>query len=687
MQMLKETEFKYTLPWLMIVALVFIIYSNTFHSPWILDDFHNIVDNPKIQINSLSIKNIKGSFYSSLSKPEKLYRPLSCFSFAMNALVGGKDVIGYHFVNISLHAATSLMLMWLLILVFRTPALEKIPDREKHFIVLLSTVLWAVNPIQIQSVTYIVQRMASLCAFFSLMSLGFFIEARLAKFTKQKIIYYICCTVGIACSFFSKENGIITIPLILVLEYFLFGKADYQILTRKEFIAGFLIFIVLALCFLFYTVSLPKLQALYEKRPFTLYERLLTQPKILLYYLSLIFYPLPQRFSLEHEILISSGIFSPPQTFLYIALMVSFFTACVVSPKIPLLIRFGAVFYFVAHSIESSILPLEMVFEHRNYLPSVFLFPPVAVALYHVSDHLKSRQPIGMMIRFFIIAIIFLTSIATYTRNFDWGSGEKIWFDAMNKAPGHARPKQSMGFVIGMKNPEMALRYYSKALTGYMHDAKEEKASTLANMGLIFFHQHNYESARHFFQLALETDENYMVAFDFLIQTYMKEAAWDKAIQMIDKNPNTSALESLKAACLLHIGDYNQALDLFREIYRENSENQKGLLNIAEALSMAGYQKRATFFYGIYLSKHPEEPIVYLRMSKNYYLSGDTEKASELLSIFFKLTGAEKAGNDLQKFSSDILFPIIGIEKMEPFIESEFEIYKQSLRLLPTPSA
>jgi len=666
----------------MIVAIVFIIYSNTFQSPWILDDFQNIVNNPRIQISSLSLKNVTESFFSNTLTPEKLYRPLSCFTFAMNALAGGTNVFGYHLVNISLHAATSLILMLLLVLVFKTPAFEKTPDREKYFIIILSTALWAINPIQIQSVTYIVQRMASLCTFFSLISFVFYIKARLSKSSRQIIIFYICCMVVIACSFFSKENGIITIPLILVIEYFLFRNGDFKILAKKEFIAGFSIFIVLALCFSFYTISLSDLQALYEMRPFTLYERLLTQPKVLLYYLSLIFYPLPQRFSIEHEILISSGILSPPLTFLYIALVISFFTACVVSSKIPLFVRLGVVFFFVAHSIESSVLPLEMVFEHRNYLPSVFLFPPVAAALYRIFDNYKSRQKMRTAIGFFITSLIFLIGIATHTRNFDWRSEEAIWFDAMKKAPGNARPKQSMGFTIGMKDPEKALYYYSKALTGKMHNLKDEKASILANMGLIYFHQHLYDTARYCFQQSLETDNTFQIAFDYLIQTYMKEDEWDKAIEMIDQNPNSSAFANLKAASLMHTGDYNQAIDLFREIYLKIPENQNALLNIAEGLSMAGFCNRAGFFYSIYIIKHSVEPQVYLRMSKNYFFNGDFPNASKLLNVFFRLAGAEKAESYYNNLTANLLAPAIGINKMELFIAGEFESYKKNIKWL-----
>lgn len=676
--MFQKNERKYSPFAFILVFLVFIIYSNTFYSPWILDDFHNVVNNSRIQIKSLSLESIKGSFYSA--NPEKIYRPLSCLTFALNAFISGKNVFGYHLVNISLHAATALAVMWLLILVFNTPALEKIPDKEKHFVILLSSVLWAVNPIQIQAVTYIVQRMAALCAFFSILSMGFFLKFKLANATTQKCYYIICCIMGIACSFFSKENGIITVPLILVLEYFLFNGGDYKALGRKKFIITFLIFIFFALCFLIYTEILPKLMALYDNRPFTLYERILTQPKILFYYLSLIFYPLPQRFSLEHEIIISSGIVTPPQTFLYIVLVIFSFAVCIVSSKIPFLLRLGLVFYFVAHSIESSILPLEMVFEHRNYLPTVFTFPPVAAGLYQLLTHYKSRQLIKISCIFFISAIIFLTSMATYTRNFDWRSNEAIWFDAMMKAPGNARPKQSMGFAIGMKNPEKALDYYAKGLTGYMHNPKDEKASTLTNMGLIFFHQNKYGNARRFFEQAIQIDEKYQIAIYFLIQTYMKEGLWNKAIEIIDKNANSLELSKLKALSFLHTSNYQQALDLFSKIYRNQPDNQNNLLNLAESFSMAGYPKKALFFYGMYFERYPEDMKTYLRIAKHYYLNGDIQNASESLNIFFKNVGIENAEKDFLSNSEDMESPMIGAEKMQPFIASEFERYKNNIK-------
>ena len=153
-----------------------------------------------------------------------------------------------------------------------------------------------------------------------------------------------------------------------------------------------------------------------------------------------------------------------------------------------------------------------------------------------------------------------------------------------------------------------------------------------------------------------------------------------KGISLIDEKPIDNGLNRLKAVCLLHTGDYNQSLNLLRKIYQNNPDNQNALLNMAEALSMTGYHKKADFFYNFYIINHGIEPRVYLGMSKNAYLNGDHKKASKLLSTFFRLTGAENVGNEFQKLSTDILFPLIGIEKMNSFIENEFELYKSNIK-------
>ena len=115
--------------------------------------------------------------------------------------------------------------------------------------------------------------------------------------------------------------------------------------------------------------------------PFTMTERLLTEMRVLVYYMSQLFYPVPTRLSIDHDIVISTSLIHPwttlPAGLFLIALTI---TGVVVLEKHPL-IGFSILFFLINHVIESSIIPLELIFEHRNYLPSFFMFVPVALGL------------------------------------------------------------------------------------------------------------------------------------------------------------------------------------------------------------------------------------------------------------------------------------------------------------------
>ncbi|RLB31833.1 MAG: hypothetical protein DRH11_12695, partial [Deltaproteobacteria bacterium] len=134
--------------------LILIIYSNTFRASWHFDDEHTIMINPRLHLEDLSWKNIKNTFYSKDYQPEKLYRPVACLSFALNYYLGKLNVLGYHLVNLAIHFITSVFLFLFIYQVLRLPSLGDKYLGNSYFIALLSSVLWAINPVQVQAVTY-----------------------------------------------------------------------------------------------------------------------------------------------------------------------------------------------------------------------------------------------------------------------------------------------------------------------------------------------------------------------------------------------------------------------------------------------------------------------------------------------------------------------------------------------------
>jgi hypothetical protein len=122
-------------------------------------------------------------------------------------------------------------------------------------------------------------------------------------------------------------------------------------------------------------------QKLYEARPFTLGQAVLTPPRVILFYLSLLFYPVEQRLSITHDIQLSNSLFDPPSTIVAILVLLGIVGACLLKSKKWPFISYCILFFFMNHVIEGSVFGLELIFEHRNYLPSMLLFAPVAILL------------------------------------------------------------------------------------------------------------------------------------------------------------------------------------------------------------------------------------------------------------------------------------------------------------------
>ena len=124
----------------------------------------------------------------------------------------------------------------------------------------------------------------------------------------------------------------------------------------------------------------------YQKRVFTLEQRLLTEPRVIWFYLSLLFYPIPSRLSLVHDFAISQSLLEPVTTLISVLAIVALLLGATVYARRWPLIAFCVIFFFLNHLIESTILPLELVFEHRNYIPSMLLFLPLAILLVRVAS-------------------------------------------------------------------------------------------------------------------------------------------------------------------------------------------------------------------------------------------------------------------------------------------------------------
>ena len=164
------------------------VYSNSLSGPFVLDDYPNIRENPSIRMTGIDVDALyRAGFESVDTQP-----PLAYISFALNYYFGDYDVFAYHLVNVLLHIANGVLLYFLVLLIGRAEGSNQTPWAWVAFV---AGVIFLVHPIQTQAVTYIVQRITSLAAFFYLLALLLYGLGRLNPALGKRVVLWCFCRV------------------------------------------------------------------------------------------------------------------------------------------------------------------------------------------------------------------------------------------------------------------------------------------------------------------------------------------------------------------------------------------------------------------------------------------------------------------------------------------------------------
>ncbi len=645
-----EQQINMLIAFFLLVVLTFIIYGNTLNSSWHLDDYDNITENSKLHMENLQLTSIVQSFFakphSNIENP-KLYRPVACLTFAFNWYFGKDNVLGYHLVNISIHIMTAFFLFLFILNIFDAPVLKKQTYGDKYFVALLASSLWVIHPIQVQAVTYIVQRMASLATMFYILGLYFYLKGRYFKELKAFIHY----SAVFICFFFavgSKENAI-TLPLSIVLIEIIFYH-DLDSLKKRP---GFIILSLIACVTFTFAVGVvfflngKPLQILdgYSGRSFTFIERLLTEPRIIMGYLSKIFYPIASRFSIEYDINVSTSLFEPWTTFpSIIAISGSIALSLFFLKKRPF-ISFAILFFFLNHIIESSIIPLELVFDHRNYLPSLFLFLPVSIGVQKIISVYKNKNMIfySIFIAFMILLLIGL-GLGTYTWNMAWINEKALWVNASNKAPFRSRTAQNLAkyYYFKMGDIDNAIGLYQKSMG--LKDAKPKysKFSALKNIAGLYYQKKEYQRALFYINKATEiypeAGDAHFKKVLILVQLGKFNDAKKNIDLLLSKYEKNETYSLMKGRILLLMGQHIKSIKYFRISLKKNPYNYDTNIYLGAALSLLGEYEKADTRLKTAFKIQPGNMQPLLGLIENSYRSGNDFRldlyTSNLLSNF-----------------------------------------------------
>ena len=498
-------------------AVTLVIYSNTFNSPFVLDDLRKIEDNPAIRVDQFAPMEImKAGFQSSRM------RPIAFMTLALNHSLHQYNIYGYHVVNVAIHIITGFLLYLFFSATLKTASIQH-RYRRPDLIAFFAALAWLVHPIQTQSVTYIVQRTNSLATLLFMLAFLFYIYGRQTSRARYKWIWFIASAIAWALSLGCKQITAILPFIIFIYEWFFFQDLNKDwIKKRLKYVPAIIIFFILLILVYTNFSPLEKFKTFhdYANNEFTATERLLTQFRVVIWYISLIIFPLPSRLNLDYDFALSHSLIDPITTILAFGAIGGLLALAGFLAKKERLIAFCIIWFFATHLIESSILPLAIIFEHRNYLPSmlVCLVPVVLVYHFFKIDWLK----IGLL-----CALVVVLSAWTHQRNRTWENKVTLWTDVVQKSPNKARPNFNLGAALSEQNRDAeAIPLYQRAI-----EINPNLAQPHINLGRALEHQDRIEEALEHYRTALRIKPDLPEAHHNLGAIMEKQGRSEEAIE------------------------------------------------------------------------------------------------------------------------------------------------------------
>ncbi len=662
---------KYFFALISLSVLLLAIYGNSFHAEWHFDDIGNIVENEKIRITNLTWSELSKSIYT---KEGKLSRPVAYISFAANYYFGGLDEFGYHVVNVIIHLVAAFSLFLFIMNTLKLPLLRPQYGDNAYNIALLATFFWAAHPIHVHAVTTIIQRMASMAGMFYIMAMYFYLKGRTAD---RKVSAILCFGLSVGSTLLalgSKEN-VILLPLSILLYDVMLIQGLQNGVSKKIVLTVLALLAAISIVIIF-SVDFSGLFEGYRLRRFNMAERLLTEPRVIVFYLSLLVYPQISRMALVHDIDISRSLLEPPSTALAILFILGAVAYAVYSARKRPLLSYCIVFFFLNHLVEGSIIPLELIYEHRNYIPSMLFFVPIAIFLLSVLDYFSRRKSIQMMAVFAIIFLLADFGHTTYLRNSHMRYAKILWMVNAETYPNLSRPHGALARIYREEgNYQMALEKSITALELGRFANLSEPVIYLCNIGNYYLeYEKDYERALSYYR---EAEKKYGTIPDLyngmalanLNQGNLQEAR--KYIQLaLNENPRSSVYIINDGLISLKEGNTAGAVTAALKILSMNENEVSAMVIAAEAHRQRKNDELSISLWQKILARDPKRLDAHLALLELYDRTGQRELLTKTTCHLFTLTNKRDLRNKVREIRREnymhafipdegVIFPII----------------------------
>ena len=361
-------------------------------------------------------------------------RPLSLLTFLIDSRNWPADPWPFKRTNLVIHLINGALLAVLM----RQLLTALHMDRRKAFwLALISMGCWLLHPFLVSTTLYVVQRMAQLAALFIFLGLIGYVYGR-SLLDKNAFRAYLVMSaslgIGTVLALLCKENGIL-LPLLagtLELTVFASHKAGATRLNRLWVWLFIVAPSAVVFLYLTYYAANADFYSIVPPRNYSLFERLLTQPRVLIDYLQNWYIPkLYTTGIFQDHFSKSTGLFAPVSTALSILFHAALVGIALAKRRQWPLFSLAVLFFYGGHVLESTVLNLELYFEHRNYVSAGFLFLPV-VAI--IQEKIRPKT-------FLLVSAGILLLLGSFTRYSAtvWQSLPSIVEASARKAPTSAR--------------------------------------------------------------------------------------------------------------------------------------------------------------------------------------------------------------------------------------------------------
>jgi protein O-mannosyl-transferase len=545
-------------PIILLTLCVLLVSYPGWNGGFIFDDYPHILNNISLKNIELSISKFWTATLSGTAGP--LGRPVSMLSFAIDSYLYGMTPYFFKLTNTIIHTLNTILVFFFCNKLLKLPKFNKLLAPSSPVIIFLSfliSLIWAISPININSSLYIVQRMNELSFFFVLIGCLVYLHVRTSKHlnTVKQLLFFILLSLILSLAILSKENGLLLVPLLMLLEFFLLYK-NKEKNNQIFFYCTFIVFLVLPVFIVIFYLINTKISLLsYAGRDFTVFERSLSQLRVVIYYIKQLLIPdIYQLSYLNDDFPKSTSLFQPISTLTSLIFWLSsLFFSMYYHKKYPWLI-FSLLWFWIGHSIESTIIALEMFFEHRNYLPSFGIIFLLIIGGYFYFKKIKSntvKWGLSFLLFTYVITIFYYSHLSAKIV----GSPLLLFKVYAQNHPNSARSQLSWGeinYQLYIKNPSIKL-YSNNAEHQFKKVAKINPNRIAALTNLIILkrlNQKNYKQPLEQLYKLLANVKNHaqnvkdtrnFIKKNSLLPQPLKIAIFDKYFTIIFDNPYISA--------------------------------------------------------------------------------------------------------------------------------------------------